>query len=267
MHEFESFVYLDVQKTGSSFICSFLKNFCSEKEIRVELHAGMRADCDKSKLYFMSVRGPLDQYLSLYSFGCQGDGQLFQRLQTRGYGDFYDGTWHGFCHWLAFVLEPENAGMLGAGYRTKHSDRTSELIGYQSYRVLSLAIPDANALLAGCQSKESMRDVYKTHSLVGYTIKHKSLRANLAKLVRTKLRHCIPDQAGALKFIHTEEPHNASDRVDRYASSLQLGKKLKQRLLEREWLLYEEFGYKPKPAADQATAQSRESEETATAMP
>ena len=133
-------MYLDVQKTGSSFICSFLKNFSSEPKIRSEQHAGMPEDCDKSKFYFISVRDPLDQYLSLYSFGCQTDGQLYQRLQKKGYDDFYDGTWSGFRSWLEFILEPEHAQLLGGGYGGKRSSKVSELLGYQSWRVLSYGL-------------------------------------------------------------------------------------------------------------------------------
>jgi len=69
MHEFPNFVYLDVEKTGSTFIMTLLDEFISAPVVRREHHMPMEADCDRSKRYFISVRDPLDAYISLYSYG------------------------------------------------------------------------------------------------------------------------------------------------------------------------------------------------------
>jgi hypothetical protein len=203
----------------------------------------MGEGCDRSKFYFTSVRDPLDQYLSLFSFGCQTEGQLYQRLEKKGYGEFYDGTWSGFRSWLEFVLEPENALLLGSGYGKRRTSKISDLIGYQSYRVLSLAIPQADKLMADCETRDAMNSVYKSHNLVSFTVRHESFRPDLTDLVNTKLRSSFTNVDEAIRFIEAERPRNSSDRIDRYQERPQLGKKLRQRLEEREWLMYEEFGY------------------------
>ena len=55
MHEFETFAYLDVQKTGSTFI-SVLSSPCSEKEIRRSKHGQVGDRYDPKKFYFISAR-------------------------------------------------------------------------------------------------------------------------------------------------------------------------------------------------------------------
>ena len=59
MIEFESFVYLDVPKTWSSFIASVLKKFCTKKWIRKIVHAGVGDNWNPAKRHFISVRAPL----------------------------------------------------------------------------------------------------------------------------------------------------------------------------------------------------------------
>jgi hypothetical protein len=243
MYEFETFVYLDVQKTGSTFICNFLRDFCTEKEICKEQHAGISENCDRSKFYFMSVRDPLDQYLSLYSYGCQTAGALYQRLERKGHGNLYNGTWRGFRSWLRFVLEPDNARLLGDGYGKSRFGATSKFVGLQSFRILTLAIPGAAHVLAACESKEEIVSVYKRNNIVNYTIKNETIRADLTELINTKLRGSISNLGEAMRFIEAEEPHNPSDRVDRYEANPSLGSRLRHLLEEREWLMYEEFGY------------------------
>lgn len=241
MQEYETFVYLDVQKTGSSFISRLLRKFCKENLVHSDQHEGMPADCDRSKLYFISVRDPLDQYLSLYSFGCQTKGELFQHLLRQGYGDYYDGTWSGFRSWLDFMLDAGNAKFLGGGYGGRQSGRLSKCVGLQSYRVLTMAVPDARRALADCESKENVSTIYKSENLVGFTVRCESLRRDLEELMRTRLHNSILNLDEVLRYIHGEEPFNASDRIDRYFDDPKLGKKLQSRLEEREWLLYEEF--------------------------
>src|SRR5215469_2289548 len=132
MHEFETFVYLDVPKTGTSFIGSVLKRFSGEKLVRKTLHTGVSTAYDASKFHFISVRDPFQQYLSLYSFGCQQKGKLFKYLSKRGLTGVYDSSLQGFSAWLAFVLEPQSAEFL-PGYSEHQLEHIAGIMGFQSY--------------------------------------------------------------------------------------------------------------------------------------
>ena len=243
VREYNTFVYLDVKKTGSSFIAEFLRRFSKEKQIRYRGHAGMPADADRSKFYFISVRNPLDQYISLYSFGCDARGQLAQRLRKYSKDDLYDRTWRGFESWLDFVLDPENALVLEPGYNRLASARVSEILGFQSYRVLALSLPGAKKLLMGCESTTALDAVYEQHKLPEWTIKTESLRSDLKKLVLLKLPDRFRDLHKAASFIETEKPINASKRVDGFDTGQKLNKALQRRLEEREWFLHKHFNY------------------------
>lgn len=243
MQEFNTFVYLDVQKTGSTFVTSLLERFFPHEKIRKRRHVGVGKDYDRSKFYFISVRDPLDQYASLYSYGCDLRGGVFKRINDGNNGHLYDGTWAGFRMWLRFVLQPENASLLDANYSYCGNGRLCELIGFQSYRVLLLALPDAATVLAGCTDKKAIRQEFRTRKLHQFAVRYEKFRADLAELLNTSLRDYAADLDGALAFVKTSNEINASDRIDRYETDLGLGNKLDRELRAREWLLYEEFGY------------------------
>jgi hypothetical protein len=236
MHEFETFVYLDVRKTGTTFIHSFLRRFCRERKIFKNTHEGMPADCDRSKFYFISVRNPLDQYRSLYSYGCGQKGLLASKLLKHGLGDLYNGTQAGFRSWLDFVLDPENARMLGEDYgKQRH---VSDLIGLQSYRVLSLALPGAAGMLEKCESREAIATAYVQHNLSSYTIRTESLRADLKQLFSTRLQSSLHDVPAAIRFIEDGPAMNVSSRTE---TELTLDNAQTRRLEEREWFLHDMF--------------------------
>jgi len=241
--EFKSFVYLDVQKTGSGFVVRALHKYCSERLIRRKRHWGVDRDYDPGKFYFISVRNPLDQYISLYSFACQNSGGTGRRIGRLTSPEMFDGTWNGFRSWLSFVLDPENADTLSGNKPHKLYDRVSPIIGFQSYRVLALSIPDAGRALADVKTKEELRALYNAQNIVQHAIRNETLRADLEELFSTRLRNSISDLDGALNYVRTGEPRNASDRVDRKTDNPTIDKQQMQLLQDREWLLHEAYGY------------------------
>ncbi len=243
MHEFETFVYLDMEKTGSSFISMLLRKFCAEQEIRFLHHNPMEADCDRAKFYFISVRDPLDAYLSLYSFGCQRQGKVRTQLRLRGLDDLYDRTTEGFHAWLSFVLNPTNADALGGRYAAIGGGALAALMGLQSYRYLKLAIPGAETVLARCATPDDVRAAHAANRLPTYTIRHESFTADLAELLRGKLAYAMADADGALRFVESARKINASRRVDAGEGDFALGDVLQARLWQREWFLRELFAY------------------------
>jgi hypothetical protein len=241
MHEFETFAYLDVQKTGSTFISFLLQKFCTEKELDFRKHGQVEDRYDPKKFYFISARDPLDQYMSLYSHGCGGKGNLYHKLRRRGVEQLYNSSLKGFRRWLKFVLDSENAGLLDHEYGKLKG--ISDLIGFQTYRYLELAILDPTETLAACKTQEDLREAYKAKSIVNDTVRNERLNADLGRLITTRLRASISDVDGALKFLEEGHRLNASDRIDRFEEGKLLNEKGANRLQEREWFLHELFGY------------------------
>jgi hypothetical protein len=251
MFEFESFVYLDVQRTGSTFISRILQKYNRVAMLRCRRHKGMEADCDRSKFYFISVRDPLDSYLSLYSHGCGDRGNTRARLGRMEMSQLYDGTPDGFGVWLQFVLKAEHADMLDRGYCAMGD--LASLVGFQSYRYLRLALPDAHSLLSGCTSKDDLREIHARQKLPEIAIRYETLVADVSALLDGKLRGSLSDPEAALDFARTSPPLNSSTRVDA-GGDFPLDEELLRDLRAREWFLSETFGYcaAPRAACDHA---------------
>jgi hypothetical protein len=243
MHEFETFTFLDVQKTGSTFVSHFLTEFCTEEVLKYKKHKRVEERYDPNKFYFITVRNPLDQYISLYSHGCAGMGGLARRLRKRGHGDLYDSTWDGFRKWLRFVLKPGVSDMLDDEYGDDANAHVRELIGFQTYRYLELAMRTPLETLAECKTQDEVREAYKKTNIANFVIHHETFAQDLEELVTTKLRHAIRDIDGAIKHIREAPKLNTSDRIDAFETDPTLGNKLQEKLDEREWLLHEAFEY------------------------
>lgn len=243
MHEFETFVYLDVQKTGSTFVSYLLTECANEKIVAYKKHDRVGARYDPKKFYFITVRDPVDQYISLYSHGCGGMGGLARRLRKRGHGDLYDSSWGGFRKWLKFVLQPETAPMLDDDYGADENEAMRELIGFQTYRYLELALRDPLETLRACKSKDDVRAAYKEKSMVNYIIHHESFDEDFEKLLTGPLRYAMRDPGQAVKMIHEVDKLNISDRVDQFLDNPKIGRKSTSALEEREWFMSEQFGY------------------------
>lgn len=116
MHDFHHLVYLDLQKTGSTFVSQFLNDTCllrCEKEIK---HGRITSDYRPDAYYFITIRHPLDQYQSLYRYGLDGKGGLYERIVKNSRGSIYKDGAGGFPAWLEFMLDPSSAKYFGEGY-------------------------------------------------------------------------------------------------------------------------------------------------------
>lgn len=243
MHEFETFVYLDVQKTGSTFVSYLLTQCVTEKVLVFRKHLRVEGRYDPNKFYFITVRDPLDQYISLYSHGCKAAGGLSRRLRKRGHGNLYDSTWSGFRRWIKFVLREENAELLDDDYGSDDNASMRELIGFQTYRFLELAMLDPVETLRKCKTKDDIRAAYKEKDIVDFTVRHEHFDEDMEQLLTTKLRYAMKDPDGAVKLLRETKRINESDRVDRFEEDPKLGHNVRLRINEREWLLRELFDY------------------------
>lgn len=243
MHEFESFVYLDIEKTGSAFISRLLRRFSAEREIRRDHHLPMSLMFDPEKFYFISVRDPLDCYISLYSFGCGFKGKMRSRLEELNRDHYYDGTTEGFNAWLNYVLRPEHARALGEGYDKVGNGEIANLMGFQSYRFLRLALPRCEKFLKKCETQEDIRSAYAENKLPSYVVRYENFAEDLCELLSGPLRHAISDVDAALEYVRTAEPVNASQRIDKTAEDFGLREIVRRRLRKREWFMHELFQY------------------------
>jgi hypothetical protein len=240
MIEFDSLCYLQNQKTGCTFVETLLRKFCSEGIVRYEKHRAAPAR-KPGKYYFVSVREPLDAYLSLYNFGLDGKGELFERLSAAGHGHLYAAGIDGFGAWLEFVLDAVNAPLV---YPQRGVSLAREL-GLMSFRFLRLATLGFEQAAASLQDKAAIRAFAERERLVDTVIRYESMVQELQELLKGPLRHAFAGLPAALDWLEQSPRINASTRRDG-KQNVALPKLLLKKLHEREWYLYSTHYADPK---------------------
>lgn len=239
MHQFDTLTYLDVHKTGSSFVSQFLSKHMDERDHGLRKHAPV-ATRQAGMFYVISVRDPLQQYISLFRYGAGGNGSLRAYIDAQGQGALYDTMPHGpvaaLERWLDFILRPRHADVLGEHYGLS----CPGLIGFQTFRFMMLALPDALALLATAESRPDVRHLYRTHGLPDAVIRTEHLRADLDRLIDGPLASRLRDVAAARRDLHDRAPVNVSRKAPELREAT-ISDELAARVRGREWFVYQQF--------------------------
>lgn len=174
MHDFGKIVYLELQKTGSSFVCEFLKSACIHDERRHQKHMHVESDYRSDAIYFTSVRQPVMLYSSLYRFGLDKQGGIYKNLARANQLAVY-ASFHSFCELL---LEPKNGPLLHPFYRPEIASE----IGLASFRYLLLNLHSPLPKLDLCTQMKRPVSELMQDSIVSYVLKNESLNADLLRL-------------------------------------------------------------------------------------
>jgi hypothetical protein len=226
MIEFENLVYLDVQKTGSTFVIRFLQRFVASPLI-TSLPGKPLEQRKDGALHLISCRHPLYQYLSLYSYGCTGKGGLRNRDDTTDFAHLYDGTPDGLAQWLALMLSP------------KKSD--NELFGFQTARFLKMALPNYRKVLGRDPNKDDIREKLSRFGMMDVVLKQETLNDDLLKLVEGEYCHLFKNRRRVQSYLAKTPRRNTSPKLDIDPSALSAD--VLSTLRAREWLFFEALGY------------------------
>ncbi len=238
MFEYETFAYLDVQKTGSTFIAKLLETFAAETLVASRKHGRIR-NPDPAKFYFTSCRDPLDQLLSLYFYGCAGEGRIREAMQAAGESTLYDGTPDGFDAFLRFVLDPGKADVFGEDYG---KSGIAPIAGLMTFRFVVLSLPRPLQRVATCHSGSDLVNAYRTHAMTSTVVRAEALNDTMRDLIRGPLKTRLRDPAAAIAWIDTSERVNASKRKDRERPFV-ISDEAKRLIEDREWFLFDVLGY------------------------
>jgi hypothetical protein len=217
-----------------------LRAFAATEEIRTIRHAPVEKRCD-GKLYIISCRDPLHQYLSLYGYGCKGAGGLRNRLDAAGKGHLYDKSVSGFAEWLQLIVTPE-----GCLKYSREIDPMYEFAGFQTVRFMRMALPRDHAVRKYRRSEEKLKTKLKTKldnwSLMDVVLRQETLNADLATLVANHAeRFRNVDQVQ--EFL--TRPRKTNKSPDMKIDLNTLPAALLQYVQEREWLYFGKLGYQP----------------------
>jgi len=207
MHDFGKLVYLDLHKTGSTFVSQFLNETCALPVVKELKHGRIyRPDYRKSAFYFITVRHPISQYSSLFRYGLDRRGGLYERLAKLGKADLYRSGAVSFNQWLRFVLNFANAGLLEEGFERIPEAFNLGLLSYR-YLMLSLARPERTILKK--PRGISLLQYSREKSIVSYVIRNESLNEGLLELAK-KIKPQYFDQGKVEEFFRRQRKANVS---------------------------------------------------------
>lgn len=206
MHDFGKLVYLDLQKTGSTFVSRFLNATCNLQLVKESKHGRIRDRGHSSIFYFITVRHPVSQYSSLFRYGLDGRGALYERLVHRGMGVLYKKDMESYNQWLRFVLDFRNAKVLGEGFEMIPREYD---LGFLSYRYLMLSLSRPEKTILQKPKSVDIIEYAKEKSIANHIIYHESLNEGLRELAM-RIRPEFFDQASVDQFFREAKRVNAS---------------------------------------------------------
>jgi hypothetical protein len=232
---YQSICYLQNHKTGSTFVDEFLLKHCKEPLRHHQKHAVVITR-EPQVWYFTNVREPVALYRSLYAYGVDGRGEVYERLCARGRADLYAATPDGFTRWLTFILAPQNAPYLHPAY----TSALASMLGFMSWRFLRLAClhfqKNALSITNGAQLATLIRNTY----FINTVLRQETLRGDLTALVTNQLKHAIRDVPAALEWITRAANVNTSSASERPASDFDTAA-TRELIAAREVFLYKNF--------------------------
>lgn len=207
MHDFGKLVYMDLQKSGSTFVSEFLNRTCTLPLVREEKHGRIDGwSYNKRAFYFITVRHPIAQYSSLFRYGLDRRGGLFERLSAFDKADLYGNSAESFNQWLRFVLDCRNAPMLGEDFE-KVSPAYN--LGFLSFRYVMLSLRRPLKTLLKKPESLGVLEYVKKMSIVNHVILNERLNEGLLELAR-HIRPEFFDQRLVDEFFSSERKVNTS---------------------------------------------------------
>jgi hypothetical protein len=268
MFKSDQLIYIEMQKTGSTHIVSLLSKLFHGEKIGKH-NAATQAQITDNMYFISSIRNPWDWYLSLWTFGVQGKGDLrrqlthkhvlhslkqtiknpkgnypilFQELlkNTILWRDVYDSGDNvgSFRKWLRLIHDPSNSHFIGEGYG---ATKITSFCGLMTYRYICLCCQNIGKLtnLSLISNYADLVQFEKNNCYIDFFVRQESLEENLCEAV-DKVRPLTHKEK---EFIYGAKKTNTSKRslmiLDYYDEvSIEL-------IRNRDRFLIEKFGYSP----------------------
>jgi hypothetical protein len=255
----DKLVYLELQKTASTLIGSVLVE-CFGAEHRYPKHGRLPADC-RDRFVVGSVRNPWDYYVSLWSFGGEGEGGLHKRLTQRQFRraaralphlrPLLDELWKPTADWKSTYAEPQTREMFSSWLARVHDPRWARQIdppyggsdlrhvaGYATYRYCRLYAGDLESVLR-VSSSAQLRSAVAAGWLPNTFIRTERLADDLLDAVR-RAGYPVDDAVEQAVRERTQVVLNRSDHrpyTDYYDDDS------RHLVAERDAVLVERHGY------------------------
>jgi len=230
MHDFGKLAYLDVHKTGSTYVSNFLNNCCTLQQVRYLKHDWIRGDYRQDCFYFITVRNPVDMWSSLYRYGLDGKGDVFNRLHKAELLSAY----YNFNNFMSFCLDEENANLLGFNY----SREISNFIGFMSFRFLKLSLQYPMKQIQKCIHERINLHTLESNFITNFEIKNERLSEGLSKL-SLEIYPQYFDADKVKRYVGLNLKINESRKSKSQLEAL--NNKILEKVYSKEWLLMSRY--------------------------
>jgi len=143
----ERLIFLQLQKTGCTHITKLLSSMLGGHV--ATKHSRLPQWLENDRRYILgSIRNPWDWYISLWAYGCSGEGALYHRLTKPWIADQHNEIaklWRPlyanpndsnlFRQWLHLMMDINRSSELGESYV---DTRINQFTGFYSFRYLSI---------------------------------------------------------------------------------------------------------------------------------
>lgn len=229
MHDFGNLVYLDLHKTGSTFISKFLEQCTKSKALKFEKHGWIKNDYRSDAYYFISIRNPIDLYSSLYRYGLDKKGGAYTLLCKAGFSHVYND----FDSFVSFCLDECNAPYLGFGYNEKISGQ----LGLMSFRYMKLSLQFPMKKIKSCIKSDKHLSALESQFITSFILKNECMIEGLRTVVSNNPE--IFDLKKVDDYLSQNERVNTS-RLSREKLS-QLSSETTEKLRLKEQLLFKYY--------------------------
>jgi hypothetical protein len=255
MIEYEKFIYLDMYKTGSTYVVGLLNKLMPEKPVRSLRHApltkGRPFNWKQGKYAFATVRNPWDWYVSMWAYSIQQPNVLFFRdvrsvLGEKGSKELFDAEnpKESFGRWLRALSDPAFLKVVMKGHPYSRSS-VSTFLGFYSYRFIRVTTPHPSIFLRRWYIWNMDRAIahQKRFAIYDRVFRSETLTEEFSEFVLANQERFgfKPNAKGILKR-NAPTPKNTSNRTltsyrDYYTDDL------RDLVARRERLLIDLFGY------------------------
>ncbi|MES1942896.1 hypothetical protein PC39_02185 [Salinisphaera sp. PC39] len=268
MFESERLIYIQMQKTGCTHIAAVLSRLFDGRSIGKH-NAATQMQLRSGKFFISSIRNPWDWYVSLWSYGVQGNGALMRRLARRdpvqALADIRKdpirlfklpylawakdiGTWRGvydrsdnvasFRRWLKLIHEPRNRPFLAEG---AGDPALSGRIGFMTARYLDLCCrkPEQLGRPGFISDYRDLEGFDRERCYIDYFIRQEALEEGLCEAIE-RIRPLTPDER---ELVFRSSKSNTSRRS--FAVADYYDEETTALVANRDRLLIEKFGYVP----------------------
>jgi len=255
MIEYEKFIYLDMYKTGSTYVVSLLNKLMAGKPVRSFRHApltrGRPFFWKQGKFAFATVRNPWDWYVSMWAYSIQQPNVLFFRDVRAALGEedakkLFDpeNPKESFALWLKSINDPVFLSKTMTEHPYSRSS-VNKFLGFYSYRFIRVTTPHPAIFLHTWYMWSMNRAIahQKRWAIYDKVFKSETLTEDFSEFVLENQARCgFRENARGILKRNAPTPKNTSNRTlnsyrDYYTDEL------RDLVAKRDRLLIELFDY------------------------